>query len=119
MRLVYDIGPQPPEFPERPAVLELPNPPPGREGDPRIEPELRRWEARKLEHARVFANYKAERARWELESGGGAIEIATNSASGGEMLERGQGRYVAALPAGVKLGPRSGTNRVHHSYQAG
>ena len=53
------------------------------------------------------------------QSGGGAIEIACNSVYGGEMLERGQGRYVAALPAGVKLGPHSGTNRVHHSYQAG
>jgi hypothetical protein len=118
--IIFDIGPQrPQEPPERPAVLDLPNPPPHHEGDARIEPETRRY-AEACRHYRAeLEAFPIERARWERSCGGGAIEIACNSASGREMVERGRGRYVTALPPDVRLGSLSGMNRVKHSVEIG
>ncbi len=114
--LIYDIGPQPPIAPTKPQVLLDEKPlPPGAEGDPRIEPELRRHREREAGHARALANFKAERAAWERDRGGGAIEMACGAVPGAEMNERDPARYVKTLPAGVKLGPLSGANRVNHS----
>jgi hypothetical protein len=113
--LIFDIGPQPPVEPAKPQVLiDAAKLPPGAEGNPQFEPESRRYAEQYREYLRAVGTFDAERAAWER--GGGAVEIACNSVSGGEMLERGQGRYVAKLPPGVKLGPRSDTNRVRHSY---
>jgi hypothetical protein len=114
---VYDLGPQPPVAPVKPQVLvDAPKLPPGAEGDPSIEPETRRYAEQCRNHLRAVETFDAERAAWERESGGGAVEIGCNFVDGGEMLERGQGRYVAALPPGVELGSRSGTERDRHSY---
>lgn len=111
---IFDLGPVKPQRSAKPQVLlDEVALPPGAEGDPRIEPELARYAERYRDYLRQMETFAAERAAWEKESGGGAVEISSPHA--GEMVERGRGRYVTKLPEGVTLGPRSGTNRVIHS----
>jgi hypothetical protein len=118
--IIFDIGPQLPVQPVKPPVLfNAAKLSPGADGDPRIEPELRRYADAYRNYLAQTESFEAERKAWEREAGGAALEIACDSVSGGEMLERGHGRYVATLPFGVKLGPRSGSNRIVHSYEAG
>jgi hypothetical protein len=110
--IIFDIGPQPPVPPVKPQVLiDAPKLPPGAHGDPRIEPETRRHAEACRAYERAMGSHKAERTAWERESGGGAVELSCNSVSGGEMLERGRGRYVTSLPSDVKL-----SRRIVHSY---
>jgi hypothetical protein len=110
---MFDLGPQPPVRPTKPQVLlDEVTLPAGAEGNSAIEPETRRYAERYRDYLRAMDSYETERAKWERESGGGAIEISTSQA---DIVECGRGRYVAVLPPDVKLGPRSGTNRVVHS----
>jgi hypothetical protein len=110
---VFDLGPQPPVRPVKPPVLldtvELP---PGAEGDPRIEPELRRYTEAYRDYLAALDAHQAERVAWERESGGGPIEILTHQH---DIVERDPKRYVRKLPEGVQPGPRSGPHRVVHS----
>jgi hypothetical protein len=114
--VVWDIGPLRPVPPQRPALLDAAvelSPAAVHRGrtdsDPRIEPALARWTQAMQNYQRECDAYKAERAQWERESGGGAIEISTTQA---DIVECGHGRYVTRLPDGVKPGRRSGLNRV-------
>jgi hypothetical protein len=52
---------------------------------------------------------------WDLQhESGGPAEILMHGVDASETLARGRGRYVRVLPAGMKPGPRSGTNRIVH-----
>lgn len=112
--VVIDIGPQRPIPPVRPAVLDLLNPPPGRDGDPRVEPETKRYNARVADYERLLVSYDADRAAWLAEFGG-AAEIEGDFVSLCEMLERDPARYVRELPEGIKPGHRWELNRIHIS----
>jgi hypothetical protein len=113
--IVFDLGPQPPQPPERPKILDAAGPSPadiarGRtDGNPEIEPTLRRYNEALQNYERELQTYRAERAQWERERGGGAMEISTTQA---DIVECGHGRYVTRLPDGVKPGRRSGLNRI-------
>jgi hypothetical protein len=117
--IVYDIGPVPPQRPEKPQILaDVVGLSPAAvhrghtDDDPRIEPALARYNEALQNYRRERDAYDKERAAWERESGGGAIEISTTQ---GDIVECGHGRYVKTLPLDVKLGPRSGLNRVIYS----
>lgn len=112
MPVVFDLGPQAPVRPVKPAVLlETPELPPGATGPDDYSAALERYTQEYRNYLMQMDGYEKERAGWERESGGGAVEISTTQA---DIVERGRGRYVALLPEGVKLGPRSGLNRVVH-----
>jgi hypothetical protein len=115
--IVYDVGPVPPQPPPRPKILDAAGPSPAAiarghsDGDPAVEPALARWNEALKNYQRELDVYKAERAAWEREFGGVA-EISTTQA---DIVENGRGRYLRELPPGMKLGPRSGLNRINYS----
>jgi hypothetical protein len=50
---------------------------------------------------------------YDLQHPSGPAEIKLDETSAREMLARGEpGRYVRELPAGTKLGPKSGPDRI-------
>jgi hypothetical protein len=113
MMHIFDLGPQAPIRPVKPRVLlDTPALAPGATGPDDYEAEFARYTQQYRGYLRAMDSYETERAKWERESGGGAIEISTTQAN---IVECGRGRYVAELPEGVTLGPRSGANRVIHS----
>jgi hypothetical protein len=113
MTVVFDLGPQAPVRPVKPAVLlETPELPPGATGPDEYSAALERYTQKYCDYLVQLDGYEKERADWERQSGGGAVEISTTQ---GNIIECGHGGYVAVLPPDVKLGPKSGTNRVIHS----
>ncbi len=89
---VYDLGPQPPIRPVKPAVLtETPELAPGSEGPPGYEPALRRYAEAYSHYLRALDSFPAERAAWEAKHGKGPVQITVNSAA--EVVERDPARY--------------------------
>src|SRR6516162_3078218 len=88
---VFDLGPQlPVDVPTRPNPAATP----AQQED--YETDVSHYVAKILQ-------YRRERAEFTQKHGNGPIKIATDAVSAREMIDRGAGRYVLKLPAGLKL----------------
>jgi hypothetical protein len=90
--IVWDIGPQ------------LPAPAPTQPDSTATPARWADYEEDVAHHVAMVLKYRRERAEWIEKHGGGPIKIELDPVSAREAIERGAGRYVLTLPAGLMPG---------------